>query len=149
MEQTLNALGGLLLKALPTFLLVLVLHYYLKYVFFKPLEKVLQQRFDATEGARKAAEQSLARAEEKARQYETALRQAKAEVYQEQEQIRRKLQADRADRVREARQKTDAAVAQGKAALEAEVGQLKTQLGAESEALAEQIAQAVLRRRVA
>jgi F-type H+-transporting ATPase subunit b len=149
MEQTLNALGGLLLKALPTFLLVLVLHYYLKYVFFKPLEKVLQQRFDATEGARKTAEQSLARAEEKARQYETALRQAKAEVYHEQEQIRRKLQADRADRVREARQKTDAAVAQGKAALEAEVEQLKTQLGAESEALAEQIAQAVLRRRVA
>ncbi len=52
MDAILNPLGGLLLRALPTFLLVLVLHFYLKRVFFAPLDKVLEARRQATEGAR-------------------------------------------------------------------------------------------------
>ena len=55
MESTLNALGGILLRALPTFFLVLLLHLYLKRVFFAPLNQILKQRYDATEGARQAA----------------------------------------------------------------------------------------------
>ena len=66
MESTLAALGGILLKALPTFFLFIFLHLYLRFVFFKPLEKVLKARYDATEGARKLAEASLAKAAEKA-----------------------------------------------------------------------------------
>ncbi len=62
----LHALGGILLRAVPTFLLVILLHFYLKSMFFKPLEKVLSERFQATEGARQAAEKSLAEAAEKA-----------------------------------------------------------------------------------
>ena len=53
MDATLHALGEILLKAVPTVLLVVVLHFYLKYVFFKPLKKVLEERYNATEGARK------------------------------------------------------------------------------------------------
>jgi F-type H+-transporting ATPase subunit b len=48
MDAILNALGGLLLKALPTFFLVLLLHFYLKLVFYRPLEKVLSARHQAT-----------------------------------------------------------------------------------------------------
>jgi len=55
----LHDLGQLLLRAVPTFLLVFALDFYLKYMFFKPLEKVLQQRYDATEGARKLAAEAL------------------------------------------------------------------------------------------
>ena len=55
MDATLHALGEILLKAVPTVLLVVVLHFYLKYVFFRPLKKVLAERYDATEGARKLA----------------------------------------------------------------------------------------------
>src|ERR1039457_7455677 len=46
MDATLHALGGILLKAVPTFRLVLALHFYLKSIFFKPLEKVLGQRYE-------------------------------------------------------------------------------------------------------
>ena len=46
MEATLRALSGILLHAIPTFLLVIFLHFYLKYMFFKPLGKVLQARYD-------------------------------------------------------------------------------------------------------
>ena len=65
----LHALGGILLRAVPTFLLVVLLHFYLKSMFFKPLAKVLQARYEATEGARKLAEQSLEQAAAKTAKY--------------------------------------------------------------------------------
>src|ERR1039458_1001973 len=83
MDTMLHDLGQLLLRAVPTFLLVVVLDFYLKYMFFKPLEKVLQQRYDATEGARKLAEEALELAAAKTAQYEAALRAARSEVRSE------------------------------------------------------------------
>ena len=77
MEETLHQLGGILLRAVPTFIIVVLLHFYLKFVFFKPLQQVLRQRYEATEGARKLAEASLLNASEKAAQYEAALRSAR------------------------------------------------------------------------
>src|SRR5450759_4247310 len=44
MDQTLHALGVLFLKALPTFILVLLLHFYLKRMFFAPLQRALKRR---------------------------------------------------------------------------------------------------------
>jgi len=55
MEATLQALGQILLRAVPTFLLVIFLNFYLKNIFFKPLRNVLRQRYEASEGARKRA----------------------------------------------------------------------------------------------
>ena len=54
MEETLRALGGILLKAVPTFILVILLHFYLKFIFFKPLQRVLRLRYEATEGREEA-----------------------------------------------------------------------------------------------
>src|SRR5437764_1668092 len=114
MDETLRALGGILLRAVPTFVLVVLLHFYLKYIFFKPLQRVLRQRYEATEGARKLAEASLAKASEKAAEYEAALRSARAETYKELELLRRQLQDDRAASVKEARARAEASVAQAR-----------------------------------
>jgi F-type H+-transporting ATPase subunit b len=149
MEETLRQLGGILLRAVPTFILVVLLHLYLKYIFFKPLERVLRQRYDATEGARKLAEESIARASQKAAEYEVALRAARADTYKEMEQLQRKLHDDRAAGVKEARAQADAAVAHAKAALSAEVEALKKNLGSESDALADRIASKILTGRAA
>jgi F-type H+-transporting ATPase subunit b len=149
MDETLRQLGGVLLRAVPTFILVVLLHFYLKYIFFKPLGRILRQRYEATEGARKLAEASLAKASEKAADYEAALRAARAETYKDLEQLRRQLQDDRAVAVREARARAEAAVAQAKAALAAEVADLKKTLEAESDALADRIADKILRGRAA
>src|ERR1700722_17882679 len=89
MEQTLQALGGLLLKAIPTIVLFIFLNIYLRLMLFGPLTKVLQQRDELSEGARKAAEQSLAAAERKQQEYEEKFREARAEVYRAQEEQRR------------------------------------------------------------
>jgi F-type H+-transporting ATPase subunit b len=149
MDETLRQLGGILLRAVPTFFLVVLLHFYLKFIFFKPLQRVLRQRYEATEGARKLAEESLVKASEKAAEYEAALRAARGETYKELEQLRRQLQDDRAVAVREARTRAEAAVSQAKATLAAEVAELKKGLEAESDTLADQIASKILRGRAA
>jgi F-type H+-transporting ATPase subunit b len=149
MDAMLHALGGILLKAVPTFLLVILLHFYLKSVFFKPLEKVLAQRYEATEGARKLAEQSLEQAAIKTAQYEAQLRTAKAEMYQAQEQLHKQLQEREAAAVSEARKNADAAVKLAGAQLAADVEAAKTSLAADSDMLANRIAETILRRHAA
>ena len=149
MDVILRQLGELLLKAIPTFLLVVFLSIYLKRIFFKPLEKVLRERYDATEGARKLAEQSIERAAAKLAEYDAALRSARAEVYQQQEQIHRKLQEDAAARIAEARKRSEAAVEAAKQQLGEEAAAAKSSLGRESDLLATRIADTILRRSAA
>ena len=149
MEATLHQLGGILLRALPTFLLVILLHFYLKYVFFKPLGKVLQQRYDVTDGARKLAEQSLKNAAAKTAQYEAAMRAARAEVYQSQEQLHKELQARETRELTAARQRAEAAVLEAKAQLAKDVETAKASLERDSEMIAEEIAESILRRSAA
>lgn len=149
MDAMLHALGEILLRAVPTFLLIILLHFYLKNVFFKPLEKVLHARYDATEGARKMAEQSLAQAAAKAEEFEKALFQAKTEVYQSQEKSFKDLQEQHSTAVANARANAEAEIKQAKAALAAEMAEVKRTLAAESDALADRIADSILRRNAA
>jgi F-type H+-transporting ATPase subunit b len=145
----LHALGGILLRAVPTFLLVILLHFYLKNIFFKPLEKVLHQRYEATEGARRLAEQSLEQAAAKTASYEAQLRAAKAAMYQAQEQLHKQLQEREAAAVGEARKSAEAAIKLATAQLAKDVEAAKTSLAADSESLANQIAETILRRNAA
>jgi F-type H+-transporting ATPase subunit b len=149
MEETLRALGEILLKAVPTFVLVFVLYLYLSRMFFRPLEKVLQRRYEATEGARKLADESLTKAAAKTADYEAAIRAARGEVYNELGQLRRQLQADHAAAIEKARHEAEAQINAAKAALQQEVSRLKQQLAGESDALATQIAESILRGRAA
>lgn len=149
MDATLHALGGILLKALPTFFLILALHFYLKYTFFRPLERVLRQRYEASEGAQKSAEAALQKASEKAGEYETAVRSARGEIYRGQEQSHRQLEEERMAALREARERSEALVSAEKSRLEAEIEEAKRSLAAESEALADRIASVILSRSAA
>jgi len=144
MDQTLKSLGGILLSSLPTLFLVFLLHLYLKFTFFKPLEKVLKQRREATEGAREAAENSMALARRKAAEYEAKLREARGDIYKEQEQLRRSLRDDQSAGVQKAREESARMVADARAQLAADVEAARQSLDAQSDAFAEQIAARVL-----
>jgi F-type H+-transporting ATPase subunit b len=149
MDATLHALGGILLRAVPTFLLVILLHFYLKFVFFKPLEKVLHRRYEATEGARKLAEESLQRAAAKASEYEAAMRAARADLYHAADQLHKQLQERETASLAAARKRAEEVVRQSKDLLAKEVEEAKTSLARDSEALANQIAETILRRSAA
>jgi F-type H+-transporting ATPase subunit b len=147
MDQTLQALGGILLKAIPTAVLLLVLLFYFKAMLFGPLDRILEQRRELTEGARQAAERSLATADQKSREFEAKLREARAQIYKEQEEIRRKWLEDQSAQVAQARAKMEASVKDARQSLAAEAAAARASLVSDSAALADQIATAVLTRR--
>ncbi len=147
MDQTLKALGAILLNAIPTFLLILLLHFYLKSVFFKPLENALKQRDEATRGARQRAQESLARAEEKARQFDETIRERRGELYREQEELRRQMRQEQESQVAEAAGNARTLVESAKAEIAAETVAVRKSLEAESRMLARRIAAGILQGR--
>lgn len=149
MERILHDLAELLLKAVPTFLLVVLLYFYLKWVFFRPLERVLAARQEATEGARRLAEESLNKAAAMAAQYEAAIRAARTAIYREQEEFRQRWRQERAAALEEARQRAEALVTEADQRLEIELAEAKQVLQQHTETLAAGIVRRILDRRAA
>jgi F-type H+-transporting ATPase subunit b len=98
-----HQLGELFLQAVPTVLIILLLYFILRDLFFKPLLAVMAERDSRTKGAQNAAETAQAGAAEKVKQYEEALKQARGQVYGEQEAARKKLLDERAAQLKTAR----------------------------------------------
>jgi F-type H+-transporting ATPase subunit b len=145
MDAILASLGELLLRAVPTFLLVVFLHFYLKYVFFAPLDKVLAARTAATGGARAAAQASLDTASRKAAEYEAAIRAARSEIFKEQEESRGALRQQQTAALDESRRNASEMVKQARLELAGEVAGAKNALAGESDRLAGAIADSILR----
>jgi F0F1-type ATP synthase membrane subunit b/b' len=144
MDATLHDLGRLLLKAIPTVLLLLIVHLYLKRMFFGPMGDVLAKRREQTEGARKSAEALSAKASEKAAALEASLRKARDEIYQEQEEARRRWIGEQNSQLEEARHSSRDLIHQAKQQLDTEAAGAKRDLAATTAALADQIAQSLL-----
>jgi F-type H+-transporting ATPase subunit b len=96
----------LFFQVVPIVLILLVFYAVLRVLFFTPLLKVIAEREARTIGARKAAEAAQKAATEKVKQYQEALKQARTEVYVEQEASRKKALDERAAQLKEARAKT-------------------------------------------
>jgi len=103
----------------------------------------------APQGMREAAEQLLARADEQAKSVEAKLRTARDQIYQEQEESRRRWVAEQTERLEEARQQGRELVHQSKVQLDNETAAAKRDLTATAESLADQIATSLLGRRKA
>ncbi|MDX1983171.1 MAG: ATP synthase F0 subunit B [Bryobacteraceae bacterium] len=149
MDSILSALGGILLNAVPTFLLIILLHFYLKSAFFGPMEKVLHQREEATAGARKRAEEALANANGKLRQYDEMIQAARNEIYKDQEEIRRKLKADQDQQIAEASARSKQMIAEAREKIAGEAAAARHTLEAEARALASRITDQILDGRAA
>jgi F-type H+-transporting ATPase subunit b len=147
MEQTLHDLSGILLRAIPSAFLLIVVHFYLKGMLFKPLQKVLKQREELTAGARKAADESLAEAERKAQDYEAKFRDARSEVYREQEETRKVWLDDQAKQIASAHERSTEAMAAADKKLAEETVAAKQNLVETSASLADSIANTILARR--
>jgi len=144
MSDLVHQLGELFLRAVPVAVIVLLFYVIMRFIFFQPLLKVMAERDARTIGAQKAAEAAQAAAAEKVRQYEEALRQARAKVYAEQEADRRKLMDERAATLKDARSKADAEVNVGKARVAGEFAGAKKEIEALTGQLAAEIARRVL-----
>ncbi len=139
-----SQLRDLFLGAAPTVLIVFILFFFLRWSFWRPLERVLAERHATTEGARQQAEKLLNTANEKLRQYEDALRQARTEIYRQQEANRQQALGERGRIVQEARQRAQESIRQAKLEIARDVDQARKQLEAESQRLAEEISRTLL-----
>lgn len=144
MDQTLHQLGGLLLGAIPTVVLLLLLYVLYHYIVYRPLVRVLVERRERTEGAVEKARADIAAAEAKALEYEDRLREAKIAIFKAQEARRQQVQQARAAVVAQARVKSDAQVKEAKAGISNDVEIARTGLKTEVERLANEIIRTIL-----
>ena len=144
MQEIVHQLGELFLQAVPTVLIVLAFYLILRVLFFKPLLAVMAEREARTAGARKAAAAAEAAAAEKVKQYQEALKQARAQVYTEQEAARKKVLDERAAALKEARSKAASEVAAGKERVAKELGAAQLEVKASVGELATEIVRRVL-----
>jgi F-type H+-transporting ATPase subunit b len=138
----------LIVAALPTLVLFILLSIYLKYLFFKPLGKALAERRQATEGTKHAAHNAFELAKRKAAEYEEAFRNARGELYKEQEQFRAELRAQQSAALADMRAKNEAMLAEARTRIEGETASARLSLDGEAEKLAEEIANTVLKGRM-
>jgi len=149
MDETLHALGRIVFYGLPTSALVIILAIYLKAIYFKPFEKMLAERYEATEGARKTAEQSLAHANAKAAEFDAALQGARHDIYAEQEKYLKKLHEQQAVETEAARRAAEEQINQARKELADEAAVARESLKEQSDRLASQIVEAILSGRAA
>ncbi len=143
--EVLNALKNLLVGAIPTFLLVWILYLYVTRVFLRPLEITMRKRREETVGLRQTAEAALAEAEKKTAKYQEALRSAKAEIYHIQEQERQRALEQRAEIVRQARQRAEEMANSARQQIHEDAENAKKTLASEAETLAVSITRVILR----
>lgn len=144
MEQIFHALQGILVRALPTFFLVILLHWFLKKVLFQPLDRVLEERRRRTEGVLESSQAAMERARARIQEYEGSLRQAQAEIFGQQEEERKRMAARQAALLAEARQRVRQRVEAARAEIQAEADRARQSLQEEAARLAEAMTESML-----
>ena len=144
MQDIVHQLGELFLQAVPTVLIILLFYFILRALFFKPLLQVMAERDSRTLGAQKAAEAAQVAAADKVKQYQEALKQARGQVYSEQEATRKRLLDERAAQLKDARTKAAAEVTAAKNRVAAELAAARRDVEATVAQLSAEIARRIL-----
>jgi F0F1-type ATP synthase membrane subunit b/b' len=142
--EILNQLGDLFLAAVPTVIIVFLFYFFLRWSFFKPIERVLAERHRRAEGARQEAEASRAAVQVKLRAYNDSLKKARAEMFVEQEGVRRRVLDERQARVSTARVAAQKSLQEAKMVIAAEVQAARAELEQSSGTMATEIADAII-----
>jgi len=145
MDEILQQLGGLLLGAVPTVVLLVLLFGVYTLLVHRPLIHVLSERRSKTEGAIEKARADIGAAEARTAEYEQKLREARTALFKTQESRRQQALQARAAVVAEARTRAQAQVSQARAALGEDKLTAQSGLQAESSRLAGEIIRTVLR----
>jgi len=118
MDTTLRQVGQLLLDAIPTVVLLLLLYVIYQNFLRKPMERVLAQRRERTEGAVAQARAEVATAESRTQEYEHKLREARLAIFKAQDARRQQAQQLRTQALAEARQRAQQQLQEAKVAID-------------------------------
>jgi F0F1-type ATP synthase membrane subunit b/b' len=142
--EIVNQLGELFLAAVPTVIIVFLFYLFMRWSFFKPMERVLSERHKRAEGARIEAEASRVATHEKQRIYNETVKKARAEVFAEQESLRRRTLDERQATITAARATAQTALQEAKKGIVEDVKAARVELEQSSGTLANDIAEAIL-----
>jgi F0F1-type ATP synthase membrane subunit b/b' len=142
--EIVNQLGELFLAAVPTVIIVFLFYLFMRWSFFKPMERVLSERHKRAEGARIEAEASRVATHEKQRIYNETVKKARAEVFAEQESQRRHTLDERQATITAARATAQTALQEAKKSIVEDVKAARVELEQSSGTLANDIAEAIL-----
>jgi F-type H+-transporting ATPase subunit b len=145
MDTTLKQVGELLLGAIPTVVLLLLLYAIYQNLVRKPLERVLGERRERTEGAVAKARADVTVAEARTQEYEQKLRDARMAVFKAQDARRQQAQQMRAQAMAEARTRAQQQIREARVAIEQDMAAARTGLQAETERLASDIIRTILK----
>jgi F-type H+-transporting ATPase subunit b len=112
--------------------LLIVLYFYLRVVFFKPITKVMEDRERDLQAGGEAKAQATAMLEERQKDYQSRLKDLRAKAFE-----RRKILADAAGK--EKQRLLEAARAKAQAERQAAIASLKTQQAAAKQSLLDQV----------
>jgi F-type H+-transporting ATPase subunit b len=127
--------------------LILLTGVILNGLILKPVLRVMQEREGAVKSARELAVSAAARAEAAVAEFETRTQAARAEIYREMDEKRRRALDHRAELLAQTRREAEASIQQAteRVALQAEAA--RGQLEREADTLANEIAERVLGRK--
>jgi len=144
MDETLRQLGGLLLGAVPTVILIALLYILYSAIVHKPLRRVLEQRRAKTEGAVEKSRADIAAAEARTSEYEQRLREARATLFHAQEARRKAAMDARAAALNQARAKAQTQVQAAKVDINKDRDAAQAALQGQVQSLAAEITRRVL-----
>ena len=144
--EILQQLGALFIQALPTVVIVFLFYFFLRAVFFGPLQRAMAERTARIDGAKAEAAAAQAAARNELDRYHDALKKARAEVYAEQEASRQAVLDERAKLLRALRARTLEMVQEAKARIAAESETARAEIERQTPALAGQISKMILER---
>jgi F-type H+-transporting ATPase subunit b len=140
-----QALGELLLNAVPTIILFLLLYVAYRKLVHEPLMKVLSERHARTTGAVAKAQADIAEAESRTAEYEQRLRDARTSVFKTMEARRKNLLEMRSAALAEAKAAAMTQIKAAKSEIEKETATAKSGLQAQAENLATEVIRTILK----
>jgi F0F1-type ATP synthase membrane subunit b/b' len=142
--EILRQLGQLFLQAIPTVILVFLFYLFMKWAFFAPIRRAMEERHARIEGARAeaAAVEEVAKNEMDA--YHEALRKARAEIFDGQEKQRQAVLEERSRLLKAMRARAREEAEEAKKKLQAELATARAQVERDTPALAAEIARVIL-----
>jgi F-type H+-transporting ATPase subunit b len=141
---------GLVLPNLSVFwviFFVLLLTIILDRLLLKPILRVMAERETAIRSARELAERSASEARTATAEFEQKTAAARADLYRQMDDMRRKANDERAETLARARAEAEAQVAAASATLKADADEARRKLSAEAAALGDAVAERILGRR--
>ncbi len=132
------------LSILVTVIYVAILYVFLSKYFFGPVTRILAERRQAIEGSLEEAASRIEEVEKRTAEYESAVRDARADAYKHQEAIREEALEERAQLLNDARREADQMIEDARRRLEREKAEARKALEGEIDVLAARLSDTLL-----